>query len=95
MKICYRCKTIIDMDGIGVRSECPSCGVDLHVCLNCIFYDNAKHNACREPQADFVREKDRANYCEYFKFVESTGENKKSRREEAERLWSTIFKSKG
>ncbi|MCX7965680.1 MAG: hypothetical protein N2596_03535 [Syntrophorhabdaceae bacterium] len=48
---------------------------------------------CSEPQADFVKDKDRANYCEYFKFIESEeiGKEKKGR-EEAEKLWRTIFK---
>ncbi|HOP86953.1 MAG TPA: hypothetical protein PLM71_06460 [Syntrophorhabdaceae bacterium] len=92
MKICYRCKIPIEMDEITFRSECPSCSADLHVCFNCSFYDTTKHNSCSEGQADFVREKDRANYCEYFKFIEHREEDKKSKREEAEKLWSTIFK---
>ncbi|HOV90613.1 MAG TPA: hypothetical protein PKW07_07860 [Syntrophorhabdaceae bacterium] len=90
MKFCHRCKARIDIEEISFREECPSCKSDLHVCLNCVFYDTTKHNACREPQADHVREKDRANYCEYFRFTESF--HKKSGREEAERLWKELFK---
>jgi len=90
MKICYRCKSAINIDEISFRTECPSCRADLHVCLNCIFYDPMKSNSCREPQADFVREKDRANYCEYFRFNEKN--EKKSSKEEAERLWRELFK---
>ncbi|MCX8110059.1 MAG: hypothetical protein N3D15_02280 [Syntrophorhabdaceae bacterium] len=90
MKICGTCKSIIDMDEITFRSECPSCRSDLHICLNCMFYDPGKSNSCRETRADHVREKDRANYCEYFRFNEK--DEKKSGKEEAERLWREIFK---
>lgn len=93
MKVCFKCHKEIELERISFRDECPFCGADLHVCLNCVFYDNSKYNACKEPQTDFVREKDKANYCEYFKFI-SSGEDKEKRkgREEAERLWKTIFK---
>lgn len=93
MKRCFKCHSTIDLEEISFRDECPYCKTDLHVCLNCKFYNSSKHNSCDEPNADFVREKDRANYCEYFKFAESKGEGeKKAGREEAERLWKTIFK---
>lgn len=51
---------------IGRREECPSCRADVHVCKNCDFYDIKVYNECRETQAEVVREKDRANYCDYF-----------------------------
>lgn len=93
MKACFKCHFIIEAEKISYRDECPFCKADLHVCLNCVFHDSSKHNSCIEPSADFVREKDRANYCEYFKFVESRkGKEEKGGREEAERLWKTIFK---
>ena len=77
-------------ESISFRDECLQCRTDLHVCLNCIFYDEGKANRCREPQADYVKERDRANYCEYFRFRDK-GE-KKSGKEEAARLWKDIFK---
>ncbi|MGZ3691505.1 MAG: hypothetical protein ACXVAX_08375 [Pseudobdellovibrio sp.] len=42
------------------------CRSDLHVCKNCEFYDPKSYNECREPSADVVREKERANYCDFF-----------------------------
>jgi hypothetical protein len=66
---CHRCRNLLGMDDlIGRREMCPSCGADLHVCLNCRFYDPAAYNACREPQAERVLDKDRANFCDYFDF---------------------------
>jgi hypothetical protein len=46
--------------------ECPSCSTDLHVCRMCCFYDRSVGNACREPIADFVSDKTKANFCGYF-----------------------------
>lgn len=50
----------------GRRDECPKCGADVHACRNCKNYDRNSYNECREPQADVVKEKDRANFCDYF-----------------------------
>ena len=53
-------------DRVGFREECEQCSADLHVCKNCRFYDESAYNECRESSADVVREKERANYCDYF-----------------------------
>ncbi len=47
--------------------ECEKCKVDLHVCYACRHYDPAVADACREDRADFVLDKDRANFCDYFR----------------------------
>lgn len=54
-------------------TTCPRCGKDAHVCLNCRFYDTSAHMECREPIAEPVGQKDRANFCEYFKVREGAG----------------------
>ncbi len=54
-------------DRVGFRDECPQCDRPLHVCLNCGFYDPAYNNQCRETQAERVVDKDRFNFCEYFR----------------------------
>ncbi len=65
--ICHHCQTVTKYDNnLGFREECLKCRTDLHVCKNCEFYDPKAYNECRETSADVVREKDRANYCEYF-----------------------------
>lgn len=78
------------MESISMREECEVCKSDLHVCLNCVFYDETKTNKCRETQVDYVKEKDRANYCDYFQFKDEA--EKKSGKEEAEGLWKELFK---
>jgi hypothetical protein len=64
---CFNCSKELNFPGnIGRREECPFCRSDVHVCKNCEHYDPKVYNECRETQADIVREKDRANFCDYF-----------------------------
>lgn len=65
--ICHSCKKETPVvDRVGRRDECPHCHADLHVCLNCQFYDSAAYNECHEGNAERVLEKDKSNYCDYF-----------------------------
>ncbi len=45
---------------------CKQCRADLHVCKLCRFYDVTVAKQCREPIAEEVRDKQHANYCDYF-----------------------------
>ena len=64
---CFECGTIATFtDRVGIREECQKCRADLHVCKTCKFYDKAAYNECREPQADVILEKTRANRCDYY-----------------------------
>lgn len=33
----------------------------------CQFYDPKAYNECREPVAERITDKEKANYCDYFK----------------------------
>jgi hypothetical protein len=71
MKSCHACgKEVAPPDPVGRKAACPSCGAELRCCLNCLFHESAVYNECRESRADRVLEKDRANFCEYFRFRE-------------------------
>ncbi len=66
---CWKCGANIDLAPaarVGTRDVCPSCDFDLHSCRNCRHYDPAKHNQCVETQAEWVRDKEASNYCDYF-----------------------------
>ena len=67
--ICWKCGASIAALSLPLRraDECRACGAALHVCKLCEFYDVTVAKHCREPIAEIVREKDRANYCDYFK----------------------------
>jgi hypothetical protein len=45
-----------------------------------------------EPQAEPVKEKDRANYCDFFRFRQT--EQKKSGKAAAEKAWNDLFKKR-
>lgn len=64
---CFNCGTDLNFAFMpGRRDECSKCGSDVHSCRNCKHYDRAAYNECREPQADVVKEKDRANFCDHY-----------------------------
>ena len=48
------------------HEECPHCRAQLHVCRMCLYFDTAAPQQCREPVADNVSDKQRANFCGYF-----------------------------
>ncbi len=71
IKSCHACTREISIGlTVGGRDECPHCHADLHCCLNCKFYDRPAPKQCREPAAELVREKGKANFCDYFSFRE-------------------------
>ena len=58
---------IAAFESVGFRAECEACGRDLRVCLNCAHHDASAYNECREPGAERVLERDRANRCDVFR----------------------------
>jgi hypothetical protein len=66
---CWRCGALLKelTPPIERRDECPACHAQLYVCKFCEFYDPKVARQCREPIADEVKEKSRANFCGYFK----------------------------
>ena len=66
---CQFCGAAVTIgEPIGRDAQCESCGHDLRCCRNCRHYDPRYNNACTEPMADPVVEKERRNFCEYFYF---------------------------
>jgi ribosome-binding protein aMBF1 (putative translation factor) len=45
---------------------CKQCHAELHVCRMCMDYDVKVAKHCREPTAEEVSEKTRANFCGFF-----------------------------
>jgi hypothetical protein len=69
MRLCFRCGGEVPGDQRILRdAECEHCAQDLHCCRNCRFHEPGASNQCAEPQAEWVVDKERANFCEFFVF---------------------------
>jgi len=66
MANCFACGAELP-ERIYRNTVCEACGADAKVCLNCDFYDESAHWQCRETIPEAVREKDRANFCDFFR----------------------------
>ena len=67
--ICWKCGDELPDTGlpIGRNDACNNCHAELHVCKMCEFYDLHISDSCREPIADSVNNKEKANFCGYFR----------------------------
>jgi hypothetical protein len=66
----------------------------LHACKLCEFYDVSKAKHCREPIAEEVSDKQRANFCDYFKPKEGVYSTKgQSEAEKAKAQLDSLFKT--
>lgn len=80
------------VDRIGRSDRCDGCGMDLHSCKNCRFYDEKVYNECSEPQAERVVDKEKSNFCDYFEPGINKGPNGQSAAEEARKKLEALFK---
>lgn len=87
---CFSCGVISQHEHVGFRAEC-FCGEDLHVCLNCRFYDETSYNECKEPSADRIQTKDRSNLCEFFE-ASTSGTSKANEKEDLMAAAEALFK---
>lgn len=67
--VCWKCGASLAALSLPLLrlDTCPSCHAELHVCRMCVDYDTSVAKQCREPTAEEVREKTRANFCDHFK----------------------------
>ena len=66
---CYRCGESLAALSLPLsrQDQCPACSADLHVCKMCRYFDVRVPRQCREDGADDVTEKERTNFCDWFK----------------------------
>lgn len=66
---CWKCGASLAALSLPLRrlDECPACRAELHVCRLCVDYEPRVAKHCREPTAEEVRDKTRANFCDHFK----------------------------
>ena len=64
---CWNCGAELTFLDYGRGDTCRKCGRDTKTCKGCEFYDPSAHNECRENQAERVLDKERSNFCDYFR----------------------------
>jgi hypothetical protein len=69
MLVCWKCGSSLAEYTLPLRrlEECRKCAAELHVCKLCEWYSTAVAKHCRETVAEEVKDKERANFCDYFK----------------------------
>lgn len=67
--VCWRCGASLAALSLPLRrlEECPGCRAELHVCRMCAAYDPRVARKCREDDAEDVKNKEQANFCDYFR----------------------------
>jgi len=88
---CAFCQKEITDKKIHFRDDCPACDRDLHVCLNCDFYDANAYRQCMESIRELVQDKERANYCDFFR-PSSGGSAQSSQEDDALSMLNGLFK---
>jgi len=92
---CYSCKNEMVLAGKpGRRETCPKCAAYLHCCRNCRFYDLNAHHQCREPQAEFVENKEMGNFCDCFEAAAAAAAGGSDRASEARKKLEALFGKK-
>lgn len=67
--VCWRCGAALSDEPLPLAraAQCRACRAELHVCRLCEFHAEGIANECREPIAERIVDKTRANFCGYFK----------------------------
>jgi len=66
---CFRCGESLERLSLPLsrRDACPACHVHLHVCRMCRYFDAHVPRMCREDDAEDVSDKEKVNFCDWFK----------------------------
>ena len=91
---CYRCGASLSALSLPLsrRDQCPDCSADLHVCRMCVSFDNTVPRKCREDGAEDVTDKERPNFCDWFKPSDKAFDPmRKSDADAAQEAWAALF----
>lgn len=66
--ICWQCGTHLPkiITPVSRREECSVCRSDIHACKMCVYFDASNRTGCDEERAEYIVDKERANFCEYY-----------------------------
>ena len=66
---CWKCGTSLRnlLLPFSRYEECSTCNADIHACISCKNYAPGMSDGCTEDRAEFVLDKEKANFCDFFK----------------------------
>ena len=66
---CWQCGTsVVDQPlPLSTYAECRDCRAQLHCCRQCQHYNPRLRADCDEPRAESHSEREKANFCDWFK----------------------------
>ncbi|WP_166425911.1 hypothetical protein [Paraglaciecola sp. 20A4] len=66
--ICWKCGKDLSniITPVSRREECSACRSDIHACKMCVYFDASNRTGCDEERAEYIVDKERANFCEYY-----------------------------
>ncbi|MCM2279641.1 MAG: hypothetical protein NDJ89_16325 [Oligoflexia bacterium] len=76
---CWNCGAELTALDYGRSDTCRKCGRDTKTCKGCEHFDPMANNQCHENQAERVLEKERSNFCDYFRPRAGSGASAASR----------------
>jgi len=92
MKRCGKCGAVWPEEGpLSFRAVCRNCFAELHACINCRLYESSAANRCRSRTTEWVRDPERANFCEEFEFREADPDSSYLRGADARRKLDKLF----
>jgi hypothetical protein len=66
MANCWNCSSDLGaLRKVGREELCPGCATWIHCCKNCRNWDDSART-CEEPAAEWVHDRERANFCDFF-----------------------------
>ena len=92
--VCFHCSQPLSLEAgasVAFREVCAHCSADVHTCRNCEFFDEGAHHECREPQAEWIHDKERANRCDYFR-LGSAARAEQAKKSESIAALDALFK---
>lgn len=93
--ICWNCKKEMTVaDKVTRQDACPHCESPIKCCFNCLHYDKDSFHQCKESAvAEWVRYKEKANFCEYYipRFDHLIKRKKPRTAEDRKEAWDELF----
>ena len=94
----FRCSQCGQLEGadVGSQSRCAKCGVDLHACIHCTFFDAGARFECMQPVTVRIMPKNVRNECGAYsprmKVERETGSTPVSGGSAAKKAFDDLFK---